>query len=83
VAPPVFKTGLAGIAFAGRFDSFPPPPLISLGDIYKPVRIVNFFGAEKNCRPDRRASMKCRAMRLVSKNVKGVDSRGDYHSPSL
>jgi hypothetical protein len=27
VAPPVFKTGLAGIAFAGRFDSFPPPPL--------------------------------------------------------
>jgi hypothetical protein len=26
VAPPVFKTGLAGIAFAGRFDSFPPPP---------------------------------------------------------
>lgn len=27
MAPPVFKTGLAGIAFAGRFDSFPPPPL--------------------------------------------------------
>jgi hypothetical protein len=26
VASPVFKTGLAGIAFAGRFDSFPPPP---------------------------------------------------------
>jgi len=26
VAPPVFKTGLAGIALAGRFDSFPPPP---------------------------------------------------------
>jgi hypothetical protein len=26
VVPPVFKTGLAGIAFAGRFDSFPPPP---------------------------------------------------------
>ncbi len=26
MAPPVFKTGLAGIAFAGRFDSFPPPP---------------------------------------------------------
>jgi hypothetical protein len=26
VALPVFKTGLAGIAFAGRFDSFPPPP---------------------------------------------------------
>jgi hypothetical protein len=34
VALPVFKTGLAGIAFAGRFDSFPPPPtfiLISFG----------------------------------------------------
>ena len=27
MAPPVFKTGLAGIAFAGRFDSFPSPPL--------------------------------------------------------
>jgi len=27
VAPPVFKTGLAGIAFAGGFDSLPPPPL--------------------------------------------------------
>ena len=27
VAPPVFKTGLAGIALAGRFDSFPPPPI--------------------------------------------------------
>ena len=26
MAPPVFKTGLAGITFAGRFDSFPPPP---------------------------------------------------------
>ncbi len=26
MVPPVFKTGLAGIAFAGRFDSFPPPP---------------------------------------------------------
>jgi len=26
VAPPVFKTGLAGIAFAGGFDSLPPPP---------------------------------------------------------
>jgi len=26
VAPPVFKTGLAGITLAGRFDSFPPPP---------------------------------------------------------
>jgi hypothetical protein len=26
VAPPVFKTGLAGLTFAGRFDSFPPPP---------------------------------------------------------
>jgi len=25
VAPPVFKTGLAGIAFAGGFDSLPPP----------------------------------------------------------
>jgi DNA-binding CsgD family transcriptional regulator len=31
VAPPVFKTGLAGIAFAGRFDSFPPPPARSSG----------------------------------------------------
>ena len=28
MAPPVFKTGLAGIAFAGGFDSLPPPPLI-------------------------------------------------------
>ncbi len=27
MAPPVFKTGLAGIAFAGGFDSLPPPPL--------------------------------------------------------
>jgi len=27
VAPPVFKTGLAGIAFAGGFDSLPPPPI--------------------------------------------------------
>ena len=27
VALPVFKTGLAGITFAGRFDSFPPPPV--------------------------------------------------------
>jgi hypothetical protein len=26
VAPPVFKTGLAGIAFAGGFDSLPSPP---------------------------------------------------------
>lgn len=26
MAPPVFKTGLAGIAFAGGFDSLPPPP---------------------------------------------------------
>jgi len=26
VAPPVFKTGLAGIASAGGFDSLPPPP---------------------------------------------------------
>jgi hypothetical protein len=26
VAPPVFKTGLAGNTLAGRFDSFPPPP---------------------------------------------------------
>ena len=26
MAPPVFKTGLAGITPAGRFDSFPPPP---------------------------------------------------------
>jgi ABC-type nickel/cobalt efflux system permease component RcnA len=25
VAPPVFKTGLAGIALAGGFDSLPPP----------------------------------------------------------
>jgi hypothetical protein len=34
VAPPVFKTGLAGNTLAGRFDSFPPPPqlfLICLG----------------------------------------------------
>ena len=30
MAPPVFKTGLAGIAFAGRFDSFPPPPNLFL-----------------------------------------------------
>ena len=29
MASPVFKTGLAGIAFAGRFDSFPPPPQFS------------------------------------------------------
>ena len=27
MAPPVFKTGLAGNTLAGRFDSFPPPPL--------------------------------------------------------
>jgi hypothetical protein len=27
VALPVFKTGLAGITLAGRFDSFPPPPI--------------------------------------------------------
>jgi hypothetical protein len=26
VAPPVFKTGLAGLVFAGGFDSLPPPP---------------------------------------------------------
>jgi hypothetical protein len=26
VAPPVFKTGLAGNAFAGGFDSLPLPP---------------------------------------------------------
>jgi hypothetical protein len=31
VVPAVFKTGLAGIAFAGRFDSFPPPPIILAG----------------------------------------------------
>jgi hypothetical protein len=34
VAPPVFKTGLAGNTLAGRFDSFPSPPqfpLICLG----------------------------------------------------
>jgi hypothetical protein len=29
VAPPVFKTGLAGIAFAGRFDSFPLPTIVN------------------------------------------------------
>jgi hypothetical protein len=29
VVPPVFKTGLAGIAFAGGFDSLPPPPAFS------------------------------------------------------
>ncbi len=28
MAPAVFKTGLAGLAFAGRFDSFPPPPVM-------------------------------------------------------
>jgi hypothetical protein len=28
VVPPVFKTGLAGIALAGGFDSLPPPPEI-------------------------------------------------------
>lgn len=27
MAPPVFKTGLAGNTLAGRFDSFPPPPI--------------------------------------------------------
>jgi hypothetical protein len=30
VAPPVFKTGLAGNTLAGRFDSFPSPPFLSL-----------------------------------------------------
>jgi hypothetical protein len=30
VAPPVFKTGLAGNTLAGRFDSFPPPPQFPL-----------------------------------------------------
>jgi len=30
VAPPVFKTGMAGIALAGGFDSLPPPPISSL-----------------------------------------------------
>ena len=29
MAPPVFKTGLAGNTLAGRFDSFPPPPFCS------------------------------------------------------
>jgi hypothetical protein len=33
VAPPVFKTGLAGIALAGRFDSFPPPPISDRGRV--------------------------------------------------
>ena len=28
MAPPVFKTGLAGNTLAGRFDSFPPPPIL-------------------------------------------------------
>ena len=31
MAPPVFKTGLAGIAFAGGFDSLPPPPRCQRG----------------------------------------------------
>ena len=35
MAPPVFKTGLAGIAFAGRFDSFPPPPALTLLDFFR------------------------------------------------
>ena len=30
MAPPVFKTGLAGNTLAGRFDSFPLPPLFPL-----------------------------------------------------
>ena len=30
MAPPVFKTGLAGNTLAGRFDSFPPPPQFPL-----------------------------------------------------
>jgi hypothetical protein len=32
VAPPVFKTGLAGNTLAGRFDSFPPPPSLATFD---------------------------------------------------
>ena len=37
VAPPVFKTGLAGIAFAGGFDSLPLPPTNSsaCGDAFR------------------------------------------------
>ncbi len=40
MAPPVFKTGLAGIAFAGRFDSFPSPPnsMLSIVDANQRLR---------------------------------------------
>ena len=33
VAPPVFKTGLAGNTLAGRFDSFPPPPSLIVAKV--------------------------------------------------
>ena len=39
MAPPVFKTGLAGIAFAGGFDSLPPPPQQALNLELSPVPI--------------------------------------------
>jgi len=68
VAPPVFKTGLAGIAFAGRFDSFPPPP---------PALPVQLDARRWDA-----ALLACRAMRLVSATVTGIYSGADYHPPS-
>ncbi len=40
MAPPVFKTGLAGNTLAGRFDSFPPPPSLVVAEIdrFEPQR---------------------------------------------
>ena len=36
MALPVFKTGLAGVTLAGRFDSFPPPPTAHLNSPAEP-----------------------------------------------
>jgi hypothetical protein len=52
VAPPVFKTGLAGIAFAGGFDSLPLPAgffLISLSFWGVPTVAVDVFGQPACC----------------------------------
>jgi hypothetical protein len=40
VAPPVFKTGLAGLWFAGGFDSLPPPPMVGALLSPLPFRLV-------------------------------------------
>ena len=49
VVPPVFKTGLAGIAFAGGFDSLPSPPLTLPSPTQVPVAARQISESFKPC----------------------------------